>query len=129
MLQQFQDKEDWAKDIVDVRVHNSISPELPEQHDIHPFRHDAGGRTDGSKGHYINGQYFNKEQLQEALAKREAAYFDLLDVSKQLNSSLIGPRTKQSLPERIAKLHGIENHYNQTSDHKKNMKFFDKELS
>ena len=126
MMDSFQDKEDWARDIVDVRVHKSIGPvERRECQDAH----DAGGRASGSAGQFINGQYFNKEQLQEALAKREAAYFDLLDVSKHLNRGLIGPRTKQSLPERIAKLQGIDKHHNQTKEHKLNMMHFDKELN
>ena len=91
-MENFTDKDDWFKEIYEVRVKDILNPvkDINETQDI---------------GQMINGQFFTREMIDQKIQQRILEYNDLKEVVDKANSGLQGLNlTKHSNPEKISKM-------------------------
>ena len=119
MFKEFSGKNDWTKDVHEVRVKKMLHPKADLDGDgIDDDEQNKAEVTGaGFNGQVVNGVYFTQEQVEEIYKQREIDYFNLLELAKKINYGLNGKLTEHSVPEKISKIKTIEDHHKNSVEH------------
>ena len=97
MMEKFNSNDDWARDITKLRTQKGNIL-------------DSVDRVI-TQGRMIDNVYFSQEQLQEIQDKKRQEYFDTYQLARKLNHGVTGPLNKHSVPEKLAKIKGIDKNH------------------
>jgi len=109
LLEKFQHRDDWFKEVLNVRKHKLLHPEKDLDGDgIADEEQEVLQIRGGVAGQLMNGVFYTREQLEEKIEQRRRDYFNLFTLAQRINAGLKGDLTQHGIRERLSKLKSID---------------------